>query len=235
MSCARLPLQVALTWPSSSFRKMVLATTQLTRTTEDLEILRSVHHVQGAAWSGHMAASLETRWRKIHADWYAYAATVGMGEQYIRGTDVDTTMERIPKMFQAIMDTIHHFPRIERHGLLKRLIAVLIEMLETIVRYTHDVRGRSATQPAYAGGSTQFEYVLYLRFARAKEIYLPCLEVIRFLGSKGHAEFFRQDEARWKALYQALCTFHEELGSFPGESEGFVEGLRQMLEGLGGE
>jgi hypothetical protein len=152
-----------------------------------------------------------------------------------QGTDVDGTIVKICSLFEAIETTLRNFPRMGDSNN-QGLIDVLVMVFETLPDYTEDARSLSPNAPAYAGGATQFEHNLFLRFVAIKSNWLPCLEVLRRLGERGHKPQIRQNQQRWRGVYRRVYeSLVDPRVGFPGDSQQFLLGLRNRLIAMGGK
>ncbi|PPJ57199.1 hypothetical protein CBER1_07023 [Cercospora berteroae] len=209
---------------STIYRNIYMQHARKYRTAADLAPLMAVAPVEGRAWSDIMAGKMLKRWHLIHEEYRRYIPPVNAG-----GTDVDTTIENIQRLFSAIEDTLRNFPRMPDNAK-QQLGDIFLSVFRTFRLYDKDMRPDGA--PSYAGGSTQFEYNLLFRFAALKTSWLQCLEVLRRLHGAGYAGLFHARQEGWAAVHREMYVALGNAG-WPRDSGEFITVLHRYLTGLG--
>lgn len=224
--CATTSTKTSLTPDSTIYRNIYMQHARKYRTAADLAPLMAVAPVEGRVWSEQMAGKMLKRWHLIYEEYRRYIAPVSAG-----GTDVDTTIENIQRLFSAVEDTLRQFPRMPDNPK-QQLGDIFLSVFRTIAQYDKDKRPDGA--PSYAGGSTQFEYNLLFRFAALKASWLQCLEVLRRLHGAGYASLFQARQDDWAGVHRGMYLALGNAG-WPRDSGEFITVLHRYLTGLGGE
>lgn len=211
-----------LTLHSALFRASRIAFASLVRSQADMNLLTQAVPVQGRQWSLAMVAQMRLRWKKINERWYNYTRGTG-------GEDVDSTIAQIKALFTAIEDTIRSFPNMS-NGSHLALIEILVEVMEMLQLYYQDTRPAGGI--AYAGGASQYEHILWLRFATLDSNWQPCLEVMRRLGQGNCSAHFRHYETRWNNIWMSYRSLHASWKA--DEVRHFMFGFRDRLAGMRG-
>lgn len=186
----------------------------------------AVAPVGGRDWSSMMASKMLRRWHSILEEYLRYINPNGAG-----GSDVDTTIDNIRRLFHAVEDTLRQFPGMPDNAK-QQLGDIFLGVFQTLPLHKQGTRPQGA--PSYAGGSTQFEYNLLFRFAALKTSWLQCLEVLRRLHGAGYAGLFNVRQEQWAGVHREMYNALGNAG-WPRDSGEFITVLHRILTALGGE
>lgn len=196
------------------------------RQMSDLVALTANAPKESPDWSRAMLESMEQRWKNIVFDFKAYK------ENNNQGVEIPETVDRIKSMFEAIYSTLFRFPNMGG-AVTQGHFDIMVGMFEFLVTYSQDVRTQGAS--TYAGGSTNFEYNLWFRFATNQNNWDPCLTAMFRIGhlhNKKYAPLFPRSRPRWVWVYQTMAVIHQT--NLPADSRACVSTYVARLQALGG-
>lgn len=156
---------------SRTFRSIVLAQAETTRTAADVARLTQIVPLNGTFWGSRTLEDLQNR------------ATNAM--KYFRGDftpqrDAPDTIREFRRIFMSVEGILRTPPLSTMHPESKTGMVQLLTYILDIIPYTHQDMARVGQQtPVYASG--QSEYNLFQRFASSRDDWSACLEAIRRL------------------------------------------------------